>query len=91
MEKQRHFKQLTERDRYRIEYMLEERKTVHEIALVLGKDDSTIYRELKRGTVMQRNTLLEEHEKYQRIGNLSVLRPKQTCINGVKVLILSVQ
>lgn len=58
------FKQLIERDRYVMEYMLSEGKTVKEIAEKLGKHRSTIYRELKKGTVTLRDSELVDYEKY---------------------------
>lgn len=58
------FKQLTERDRYIMEYMLQEKKSVKEIADKLNKHYSTIYRELKRGSVSLRNSELVDYEKY---------------------------
>lgn len=58
------FKQLTERDRYIIEYMLSDKKSVKEIAEELGKSYSSIYREIKRGTVTLRNSDLVEYQKY---------------------------
>lgn len=58
------FKQLTERDRYFMEFMLEEGKTVKEIADKLGKHRSSIYRELKKGTVFLRDSELVDYKKY---------------------------
>jgi len=42
---------LSEKDRYKIEVLLESKKTAAEIAVLLGRNPSTIYRELKRGTI----------------------------------------
>jgi len=42
---------LVEKDRYKIEVLLQGKKRAPEIAEVLGRDKSTIYREIKRGTV----------------------------------------
>ena len=58
------FKQFTERDRYVMEYMLEEKKSVKEIAVKLGKSRTSIYNELKRGTVRLRDSNLKEYDKY---------------------------
>ena len=46
-----HFKHLTERERYLIEYLLAEKKPVREIAQKIGKSRATVYREIKNGTV----------------------------------------
>lgn len=44
-------KYLTERERYQIEILLKEKKSVKYIADLLGRAKSTIYREIKLGTV----------------------------------------
>jgi IS30 family transposase len=44
---------LTERDRYKIEGLLEAKKAVEEIAAILRRDRSTIYREINRGTIVR--------------------------------------
>lgn len=62
--KRRHWKHITERERYTIEAFLKAGKTVQEIAEELGKSRSTIYAEIKRGTVRQRNHDLTEKEVY---------------------------
>lgn len=58
------FKQLSERDRYIMEYMLSEKKPVAEIARKMGKHRSTIYREMKRGSVKLLDSELMSYEKY---------------------------
>lgn len=58
------FKQLTERDRYLLEYMLKDGKTVIQIARELGKSRMTIYREIKRGTVELLGPELKPYKKY---------------------------
>ena len=42
---------LSERDRYKIEAMLEAKKTIREIALLMCRSRSTLHREIKRGTI----------------------------------------
>ncbi len=42
---------LSERERYKLEILLEAKKKIEEIVLILGRDRSTIYREIKRGSV----------------------------------------
>ena len=44
---------LTERERYQIEGLLKGKKDVEEIAVILGRDRSTIYREIRRGTIVR--------------------------------------
>lgn len=58
------FKQMTERDRYVMEYMLSEKKSIAEIAKRLGKSRMTIYRELERGTVELLDSELIPYKKY---------------------------
>lgn len=57
-------KYITESERYKIETMLEDRKNPKEIAERLGKHYTTIYREIKRGTVTLLDTHLREYTKY---------------------------
>lgn len=58
-------KYITEAERYKIETMLEDGKTPKEIALRLGKHYTTIYREIKKGTVMLLNgSTWLEYPKY---------------------------
>jgi IS30 family transposase len=56
---------LTERDRYKIEGLLEGKKDVEEIAVILGRDRSTIYREIKRGTIRRRQYNDRDKEQYR--------------------------
>ena len=44
-------KDLTERERYAIEAYRNEKRSIKEIAVLLGRHYQTIYREIKRGTV----------------------------------------
>lgn len=54
---------LTERDRYQIEGLLKGKKSVEEIAAILGRDRSTIYREIKRGAIFRvQNDFCEGYE-----------------------------
>jgi IS30 family transposase len=54
--KRRQWKQLSEKERYEIEALAKAKHSVREIAAHLGRDRRTIERELKRGSVMQRNS-----------------------------------
>ena len=56
---------LTERERYKIEGLLEGQKTVCEIATILRRDNATIYREIERGTVRRLQYDLTEKELYR--------------------------
>ncbi len=56
---------LSERDRYKIEGLLEGKKEVKEISIILGRDRSTIYREIKRGTVRRRQYDYSEKNEYR--------------------------
>jgi IS30 family transposase len=72
--KKRSWKQLTEKDRYKIETLLQEKLSPKEIAHRLCRDRRTIEREIERGSVMQRDSHLREKVVYladagQRIHN----------------------
>ena len=56
---------LTERERYKIEGLLEGKKTVCEIAGILRRDSATIYREIARGTVKRLQYDLREKAMYR--------------------------
>ena len=56
---------LSEKDRYKIEVLLESKKTVAEIAVLLGRSRSTIHREVLRGTIKRIQSDLTEKKKYR--------------------------
>lgn len=56
---------LSERQRYKMEALLESKIAIKKIALVLGYDRSTIHREIKRGTIKRIQTDLTEKKKYR--------------------------
>jgi IS30 family transposase len=56
---------LNERERFKIEGLLEGKKKVSEIALILRRDEATIYREIERGTVKRLQYDLREKETYR--------------------------
>ncbi len=60
----RRFKHLSKSDRIKIEALKKAKHTPAEIADELGVDRSTIYRELKRGTFIAKNSDLTEEERY---------------------------
>lgn len=62
--KQRKWKQLSEKERYKIETLTREKLTAKEIAERLGRNRRTIERELKRGSVKQLTSELKEEVKY---------------------------
>ena len=57
-------KYLTEHERYQIEVLLKQKIPVKEIAEILGKSKSTIYREIKLGTVEMLDHTLLPYKKY---------------------------
>jgi transposase, IS30 family len=63
--KRKKYVHLRERDRYKIEGLLEGKQKVEEIAKILGRDRSTIYREIKRGTVRRRQYDYSEKDQYR--------------------------
>lgn len=63
--KKRKYTHLAERDRYKLEALLEGKKKAEEIAVLLRRDRSTIYREIKRGKVSRLQSDLSEREKYR--------------------------
>jgi len=72
--KKRSWKQLTEKDRYKIETLLQEKLSPAEIAERMERDRRTIEREITRGSVLQRDSELRENLVYladvgQRIHN----------------------
>lgn len=63
--KSKGYTHLNERDRYKIEGLLEGKRGVEEIAALLGRDRSTIYREIERGTVNRLQSDLSEKATYR--------------------------
>lgn len=57
-------KYFTERERYQLEILLQQKVSKVDIAKVLNKNESTIYREIKRGTVVMLNSDLTFYKKY---------------------------
>ena len=55
---------LTEKERYQIEILLKEKYTPKQIADILHRHKSTIYREIQRGTVEMLDTNLKTYRKY---------------------------
>ena len=63
--KSKKYVHLSEKERYKIEGLLEGKKDVEEIAVILGRHQSTIYREIIRGTIIRVLSNLSEKEKYR--------------------------
>jgi len=63
--KKKKYTHLHERDRYKLEALLDAKKSVKEIARILARDRSTIYREIKRGTVLRLQYDLTEKNQYR--------------------------
>ena len=63
--KRKKYVHLSERERYKIEGLLEGKKDVEEISIILRRDRSTIYREIKRGTVRRRQYDYSERDQYR--------------------------
>ena len=63
--KSKKYVHLSERERYKIEGLLEGKKEVEEISIILGRDRSTIYREIIRGTIIRVLNDFSEQEKYR--------------------------
>jgi len=59
------YKHLNEGDRYKIEVLLQEKKSVKEIAVILNRHRSTIYREKNRGMVSRLQSNLSEKKQYR--------------------------
>lgn len=72
-------KYLTEKERYYIEVQLKNKVPVKDIAKAIDKHPSTIYREIKRGTVEQKDWFLKPYTVYladvgQRIQNENCIK-----------------
>ena len=63
--KKRKYKHLNEHERCKIEALISIKKSVSEIVVILRRDASTIYRELKRGAVLRLQSDLTEKEQYR--------------------------
>ena len=59
------YKHLTERDRYRLEGCLETKLSITEIAIKLNIHKATIYREIKRGSIVRLTSELTEYTAYR--------------------------
>lgn len=85
--KKRTFKHLTEIERGQIAAYIEEDLTISEIGRRMGRDKSTISREIKRGTVQQLDTFRKPYEKYfPDVGARVYEENRKNCGNHSKVM-----
>ena len=56
---------ITEKERYQIEILLQQKYTVKQVADALGHEYHTVYHEIKKGTVEQMDSLLAKHFVYK--------------------------
>ena len=66
-------KYFSEIERYQLETMLADNIPVSSIAKRLHKTRQTIYNEIKRGTVIQRDTELREYKIYKALHYISFI------------------
>ena len=64
-DKKRKYTHLSEKDRFKIEVLLEGKIKPSEIAALLGRDRATIYREVRRGTIKRIQHDWTERKKYR--------------------------
>lgn len=83
-DKAKKYTHLSERERYKIEALLEGKKSPPEIALILNRNRSTIHREIKRGTIKRINTDLTQTKKYR--ANAAHLDYTRQCKNRERSL-----
>ena len=82
--KPRQYTHLSEKDRYQIEALLESKKSVKEIAVLLGRNRSTLHREIKRGTVKRLQSDLTQKKKYR--ANVAQADYMKRCCNRERSL-----
>lgn len=63
--KKKKYVHLSEAERYKIEGLLQGKKKAEEIARIVGRDKTTIYREIKRGMVSRLQSDLSEKMQYR--------------------------
>ena len=57
-------KYFTERERYQLELLLNQKTPIKEICTILNRSKTCIYREIKNGTVEMLDTNLKPYKKY---------------------------
>lgn len=84
--KSKKYVHLTERERYKIEGFLESKMSVDKIAVLLGRDRSTIYHEKKRGTVRRFGHDFIEREAYRaNVGQADYKKQGRNKERGLKI------
>ena len=56
---------LSEKDRYKMEALLDSKKSIGEVAVLLNRNRSTIHREIHRGTISRIQSDWTEKKKYR--------------------------
>ena len=83
------YRHLSEKDRYKIEALLETKKSVEEIAVLLGRDRSTIHREINRGTIQRlkiRGSWIDRVKKYRaNVGQADYLKQCRNRERSLKI------
>jgi IS30 family transposase len=84
--KKKKYQHLNERERCKIEALLEGKKKVCEIAVILQRDVTTIYREIGRGTISRMQTDLSEKEQYRaNVGQADYVRQGKNKERSLKI------
>lgn len=84
--KKKKYQHLDERERCKIEALLEGRKKAWEIAVILRRDVSTIYREFKRGKISRMQSDLTEKEQYRaNVGQADYIRRGKNKERSLKI------
>lgn len=84
--KKEKYKHLDEGERNKIEVLKEDKKKVSEIAVILRRDESTIYRELKRGTISRLQSDLSEKEQYRaNVGQIDYIKKGKNKERSLKI------
>jgi len=84
--KRNKYQHLSEKDRYRIEVLMEEKVSVKDIGKRLKRHRATIYREIRRGKIERVDTYLNKQEEYR--ANVSQRRYEERVVNrerGLKI------
>lgn len=84
--KSKKYVHLSERERYKLEGLLEAKKDVEEISIIMRRDRSTIYREINRGVVSRTQYDCSEKEQYRaNVGQSDYVRQGKNKERGLKI------
>ena len=75
---------LSEKDRYKMEALMDTKKSIGEIAVLLNRDRSTIHREIHRGTISRLQSDWTEKKKYR--ANVGQADYTKRCPNRERLL-----